>query len=374
MKSSIKKILILEVIMLLVIITTFFSPFLFNHYKYLIFLLLSGFVFVGMFGVDTNRTPDSKEISKTTLIYLLFYFLLTFLSGLFIGFARTIYSWSMVNLVKNILPAVTVLLVSELLRYQIVRKSNNSKICIILAFFIFALLDISIGFNNYNLKIKNELYEFIGLITIGSIAKNLLMTIYCLKGDYVNSILYRMVMDVYIFLVPIVPNFGVYIESVIMVLVPSILGFIIAKKRGRKEDKPQKKQSSSIAFAVLVILLTTLVLLNSGFFKYQTIVIGSNSMVPVIRKGDVVLMQKLNNKEINKLKEGQILVFRYDGKLISHRINKIVVRNDERYFITKGDANSQVDGVMIDKSKVVGKVNFRIKYIGLPSVWLSELF
>lgn len=374
MKSSIKKILILEVIMLLVIITTFFSPFLFDNYKYLIFLLVSGFVSVFLVGFDTIRSPRSKEILKTIIIYLLFYFLLAYMAGLFVGFARTIYSWTSVNLIKNILPAVTVLLVSEFMRYQLVKKSNHNKICVILAFLIFTLLDISIGFNNYDLSIKGELYEFIGLISIGSIAKNVLMLIFCIKGDYVDSIAYRLVMDVYVYLVPIVPNFGIYLDSVIMVLLPALLGLIVLTKRMRKVEKPNAKKKSSIVFFTVTGILLVLVLLNSGFIKYQTVVIGSNSMLPVIRKGDVVMMSKLNDNEYKKLEVGEILVFRHEGKLICHRIHEILKKNDQIYYITKGDANKQVDAVIIDKTKAVGVVKFTIKYVGLPSVWLSEAF
>ena len=66
--------------------------------------------------------------------------------------------------------------------------------------------------------------------------------------------------------------------------------------------------------------------------------------------------------------------FKYDNKIISHRVVDKVERNGKIYYETKGDANDQRDGALIDKEKVLGKTLFRIKYIGLPSIWLNELF
>ena len=63
----------------------------------------------------------------------------------------------------------------------------------------------------------------------------------------------------------------------------------------------------------------------------------------------------------------------YVGQTI-HRIVEIRVVNGETRYITQGDANKGVDsGYRVD-SDIQGLVNLRIKYIGLPTLWLSSLF
>lgn len=374
MKDSVKKLLFIEIFMIIVVISTFFQPVLFKDYRYLIFLTIMGFVSYFFIGIDTTRMPDSKKILKNTAIVLLLYFFISYFLGFFIGFSKTIYSFGFTNLVKNIIPTITIIVVCELLRYQLIKKSNNNKLVIVLSFLIFIMLDMSIGLHNYNLSVKDELYEFIGIVSMGSIAKNILMTTYAIRGDYFDAFIYRFVMELYIFIVPVIPGFSVYIDSIFGIIVPVITCFVIINMKEKTIIKPKNRRRNNIIFFTVLFTLSFLVLLNSGFFKYQTIVIGSNSMKPKIYKGDVVLVERLNDKEKKELKIGDILIFKNQNKIISHRIYNIIERNNDRYYITKGDANEKPDAGATETRNVIGVVRLRFKKIGLISVWLNELF
>lgn len=375
MKDSTKKALIIEIVMLLVIISNFFIPYLFKDYKYLIFLLLSGIGIYATIGIDIQKSPKEKTVLKSMIIYLMIYFFLVYLLGLYIGFNRTIYSYTLSNLIKNILPTITIIVVSETLRYQLIKKTNNNKLIIVLSFILFLLLDACIGFYNYNLNIQQELYEYIGIVILGGISKNILMTVLDIKVDYVTAIIYRIIMEIYIYLVPIVPALGPYINSIVVIVLPIILTFMVLNTlKRRKLEKPNRKKKFNFIYFIIILILLVLILLNSGFFKYQNLVIGSNSMQPFMSKGDVVLIEKLKGKELEQLKKGDILVFRYDNKIITHRIYKKIEKPDGNYFITKGDNNNQADDTVIGKDRIIGIVRYRIEKVGLPSIWLNELF
>ena len=116
-----------------------------------------------------------------------------------------------------------------------------------------------------------------------------------------------------------------------------------------------------------------MILINSGYFKYRTFTIGSNSMLSYMARGDVVVVEKYGENELRNIDVGDILLFYYEDKIISHRVIRITKRNGQFYFKTKGDNNDQPDGGIVDKTRVIGVVKLRIKYIGLPSVWLQEL-
>ena len=374
MKDSVKKLLFIELFMIIVVLSTFFQPILFKDYRYLIFLTIMGFLSYFFIGIDTTRMPDSKKILKNTAVVLLIYFFITYFLGFFIGFSKTIYSFGFTNLVKNIIPTITIIVVCELLRYQIIKKSNNNKLVIILSFLIFVMLDMSIGLHNYDLSVKDDIYEFIGIVSMGSIAKNILMTTYAIRGDYFDAFVYRFVMELYIFIVPVIPGFSVYIDSILGIIVPVITCFVIINMKEKTIIKPKNRRRNNIIFFTVLFTLSFLVLLNSGLFKYQTIVIGSNSMKPKIAKGDVVLVERLNDKEKKELKVGDILIFKNQNKIISHRIYNIIERNNERYYVTKGDYNEKPDAGATDNKNVIGVVRLRFKKIGLISVWLNELF
>ncbi|MBR4618257.1 MAG: signal peptidase I [Bacilli bacterium] len=375
MKDSVKRLLVIEVLIAVIAIANFFVENILSDYKYLILLILANIFVYFNVGLKLQKRLGSKNTLQNVLIWLLMFFLVTYLTGLVIGFVRTIYSYSFTNLVKNILPTITFIVFTEVLRYQFISKSNNNKLIIILSFIAFTLLDISIGFYNYSFRISDQIYEFIGITILGSITKNLLLTIIDVRSDYISSLVYRLIMDVYIFLVPIVPNFGPYINSIILIAYPILLSFMIIRTTQKKKlSMPNEKNRNNVIYITVFTILLILVGLNSGFFKYQTLVIGSNSMKPSIVRGDVVLINKLNIKQQNILKKGDVIVFRYDGKLVAHRIYSIMERKEERFYVTKGDGNSQADNSIIEAKDVVGIVKFKIEKIGLPSIWLYDLF
>ena len=97
-------------------------------------------------------------------------------------------------------------------------------------------------------------------------------------------------------------------------------------------------------------------------------------MTPTIKKGDAVVIQKISEEEFLRLEEGNIIAFKQDGRIIVHRINKITLQQDSIKIITKGDANKEEDNYEITYDNLEGIINLKIPYIGLPTIWVKELF
>ena len=68
-------------------------------------------------------------------------------------------------------------------------------------------------------------------------------------------------------------------------------------------------------------------------------VIGSNSMNTYIYRGDVIIARRANSKEVKNIKKGEILVFRWNNKIISHRVYNVIKKDGKVYFKTKGEKN-----------------------------------
>ena len=115
-------------------------------------------------------------------------------------------------------------------------------------------------------------------------------------------------------------------------------------------------------------------MLTSGLFKYKTIVIASGSMEPIIYRGDISIIRKLSDSEKERLTEGEIIVFKMDGKTVIHRINGIIKSGNDIFYRTKGDNNDTVDNYLIEKKDIIAVSKCIIKYIGFPSLWLSEMW
>lgn len=372
MKKSLKQLLTIQIFMLLVIITGFFYGSIFENNLEVLFLLVSFIALYSVFKIDLKNDYKYKQILKIVITCLLFYFVFIYVAGLFTGFAKTIYIFNFNNFIYNIIPTIIYIILMECIRTIYINKSNNNKIIIILSCIIFILYDSFSKYYLYDFKVSDELYEYIGLIVLTSIARNIFLTILCSKSNVINCVIYRIITEIYIFLVPIVPNFGPYINSVLEIALPLIIGLILIRPPIRILASPKKSKYSRTLSVVITAILLLIVLLNSGFIKYQMFVIGSNSMNTYIYRGDVIIARRTNNKEIKNIKKGEILVFRYNNKIISHRVYKIIKRDNKLYFKTKGDNNDQVDDNIVKEKDIIGTVSFRIKYIGLPSIWLRE--
>lgn len=372
MKKSLQQLLTIQFFMLLVIITGFFYGSIFEKNLEILFLLVSFIALYSAFKIDLKNDYKYKQVLKTVITCLLFYFVFIYVAGLFTGFARTVYTFNFNNFIYNIIPTIIYIVLMECIRSIYIDKSNNNKIIIVLTCIIFILYDSFSKYYLYNFKVSDELYEYIGLIVLTSIARNILLTILCSKSNVINCIIYRIITEVYIFLVPIVPNFGPYINSVLEIALPLIIGLILIRPPIRILASPKKSKYSRTLSLVITAILLLIVLLNSGFIKYQMFVIGSNSMNKYIYRGDVIIARRTNSKEIKNIKKGDILVFRWNNKIISHRVYKIIRRDNKLYFKTKGDNNDQIDDNIAKEKDIIGTVSFRIKYIGLPSIWLRE--
>ena len=92
---------------------------------------------------------------------------------------------------------------------------------------------------------------------------------------------------------------------------------------------------------------------------YPIAAISSNSMWPILEKGDLILVKGVKKDDI---KIGDIIVYRVEDGFIIHRVIKL----KDKTLITKGDANTNSDAP-IQYEKVVGKtVNINEKPLVIP--------
>ena len=101
-------------------------------------------------------------------------------------------------------------------------------------------------------------------------------------------------------------------------------------------------------------------------FKYKPLVVLTGSMEPTFKVGSIIYYK---NVAQNEIKKGDIITFKYDNTLISHRVNNIV----NNLYETKGDANNTVDAKKITYNDIVGKdMNFCIPYLGYYVKFIND--
>ena len=375
MKRGYKRLLIFEIsIMIILFLNSFVSSILSSNLK-IVFLILILLLFKFLFGFEKDRHRYTKSVCMEIIIYLLIYFIFYYLFGLLIGFVRTVNYLSVEGITKVILPFIITVILQEILRYMMLSKSEGSKLLVVTTCILFILLNL-VGTHNLNtFRTAYSTFMFIAIYLLPTITKNVFCCYVAIKSGYKPVILYLLVVGGYSFFVPITPNPNVYLYSIIELIIPMVYFYGLYRffSKERDEDvvrKNQKDKALSLILPTMAVLF--FVYITSGYFHYHAIAIASGSMTPVILKGDVVVIEKID-KKFGDLKVGQVIAYKKDGIIVVHRLCNIVKVNGEYFFYTKGDANDFVDNYKITEDMVIGTVNVRIPYIGYPTVWLNNL-
>lgn len=122
------------------------------------------------------------------------------------------------------------------------------------------------------------------------------------------------------------------------------------------------KKINDIVLSIETVVLIAIVILNvfPWFINMEHYVVLSGSMEPEIHTGAMVYVDK--NATVENIKVGDIIAFKTNTVLVTHRVEKKDDKN--KVFITKGDANENVDFAPVPYDMYVGKTVFSIPYFG----------
>ena len=137
-----------------------------------------------------------------------------------------------------------------------------------------------------------------------------------------------------------------------------------------KKRKDINTRIKKIIFIFLVIILYNVVLLymsyidkfdTPSFYIYKAYLISTESMEPELKKGDAIIIKKVAE---DQLRVNDIVTFKINGEIITHRIVRIDDVNSEKFYITKGDNNNVEDSDELKFSDIEGKQIIKIPHLG----------
>ena len=374
MKKSYKRLLIFEIILFILLLLNSFISSILSKYNIIIILIIATILFKLIFGLEKDHHRGTKDLILEFIAIILIFFILFYLSGLYLGFIRTGNYFDKSGLKYFLIPITLINIIKEYLRYNINEKGEGSKIIIFISILLFIYIDISSAININIFTSAYNTFVFIALYILPSISSNLTCTYIAKKFGYKPNIIWLLVIRLYYYILPIVPKAGEYLESLILILFPLILTFRVYLIITKLDDLPLERnyQNPNWTFVIIVTILTCMmVYFSSGLFHYYAVSIGSGSMSPKINKGDVVIIEKTTNPKY--LKEGEVIAYKYKDRIIVHRLYKKINDQKEYFYYTKGDANKDVDNYAIKQEMLIGKVTHKIKYLGWPVIWLNNL-
>ena len=138
--------------------------------------------------------------------------------------------------------------------------------------------------------------------------------------------------------------------------------------------KIKKNEEIKNIFFVLIYIISVPIILFSIFlmlielgknndvpeflnFEFYTVV--SDSMMPKLKKNDVIIVKK--NVKLENIKEGNIITFKNKyGEIITHRVSQIRKTGNYISFTTKGDSNEKEDSEPVDSKMIIGRVVYTL--------------
>ena len=237
------------------------------NFCFWIFMLFISYI---LLGYTKNRSITKKQTIQFILIYCLLYFILIYFLGIITGFNTVPYSHKIISIIKNIFLPITLIISKEFIRYMLIFKNRFSKRNVLLINFIFILIDIVTVIDLYQFNTALLVFTFIGEVVLTSIYNNSLESLISYNNGPIPPIIFRLIMELYFYFVPIIPNLGIYLKTVITVCLPVLLILCLNKLCYNYKNVSKKKVSISKMYITipLVIIFISVCSLVSGIFKY----------------------------------------------------------------------------------------------------------
>lgn len=340
----------------------------------LFWLILSGILCFAM-----GKTFDNKKLKKNiiqfTTVAVLVYIITYLLSGLFVTFGNNPYNTSFFGLIKNIWMLGIVVCAKEYVRYKLINnvyEKDKIKIAVLISI-VYILMDIEFGRFIGHTVATLTIIKYISQVIIPSIAKNVLFSYTAMHSNWLPAAIYQFITNLYYWVSPILPNSPWAMTSIIDTVIPVILFLYIRYEKNKLSPQKDRQMlintnpGSIIPFIIAIILVIWFAL---GIFPIKPVAIATGSMEKELYTGDVAIIKKCNANDVNV---GDIIEYQMEGYTVIHRIVQKNQRNGVFYFTTKGDNNNAPDAEEVREKQLIGKVVFKIKYIGYPAIWLHLL-
>ncbi|MBR1654701.1 MAG: signal peptidase I [Clostridia bacterium] len=307
---------------------------------------------------DHTRFKGKKEKIKTTLIIVIIYYILYFLLGLVLGYKKSPYGRSFFVIIKNLFYIVGLIAMQDYVRTKVM-NNQRKKLNYILFTFIFVLLRLDYSEGIAVFSSGEKIFEYFASVIMPEIAKGCVCSYLAISGGVGLVYAYSIPVALFQVLSPVFPDLDWFLKSIFDILISLILFLynnyehtIKTTRMTRKEKKkinPVKKIPAIFALLFVAAFI-------AGFLPAKPVAIMSYSMVPTFSRGAVVISVKTNQKDLEKLKVGDILHYKSENGEVIHRIVEIQKDEDGNLlFKTQGDNNGSADSKLVEEEQVIRK-------------------
>lgn len=325
-----------------------------------------------LLGKSTENRKLKKPIIQYMIIAVLAYIIIYMISGLFVTFGKNPYNTSFTGLIHNLWIFGVTLIVKEYIRYKLIDNVYDKDKTKIAIFISIVYILIEIEFNRFIGKTVTPfmITKYCMQTVLPMIAKNIVFSYTARYCGCIPAMIYQIVTNLYYWVSPIIPNAPWVMTAIIDTTIPIILFLYIRYVKNKLDIFKSRENiinSDPRNIIPLVIAIILAIWFAIGIFPIKPVAIASGSMEKELFVGDVAIIQKCNANDVNV---GDIIEYQMEGYTVIHRVIEKKQTKGEYYFITKGDNNGSPDKEEVREEQLIGKVIFKIKYLGYPAIWL----
>jgi len=297
---------------------------------------------------------------------------LYYLTGTHFGFYKSSTPLTVGSFFKRILPISAIIITTEFIRYVLL--GQNARLMGMVAYLSGVLSEILVFATFDSMTSFNRFVDAIGLYLLPAITANLLYNFLAKDYGFLPGTVYRLIMTLYPYVLPVYPQTPDAIVSLAKLLLPLFIYVFLHAlyAKGKKHyEKPKSRAIEWTAMGLSAIFMISIVLLISGEFRYRALVIATESMTGEINKGDAVVYEVYDDHFI---REQDVIVFLKNGSRIVHRVVRVEHIDGVNRYYTKGDANEDPDTGFITDADIEGVVLFKVPYLGYTTILLRDSF
>ncbi len=337
----------------------------------LFWLLLAGFLYLTL-GKSIENKKMKKSIIQYTIVAILTYILIYMISGIVVTFGKNPYDTTVFGIITNIWMFGVAIVSKEYIRYKLidnVYEKDKTTISILISI-VYVTIDIDISRFIGNSVATYSCIRYIVQNILPEITTNVVFSYTARYGNWIPGVLYKLCTNIYYWISPIIPNTPWVMTAIVDTTIPVILFLYIRYEKNKldifrtKENIINSDPRNVIPLVIAIILAIWFAI---GIFPIKPVAIASGSMEKELYVGDIAIIKKCNANDVNV---GDIIEYQMDGYTVIHRIIEKKQKNGEFLFITKGDNNQMADSENVKEKQLIGKVIFKIKYLGYPAIWL----
>ncbi|MEL1135345.1 signal peptidase I [Desulfitobacterium sp. THU1] len=296
------------------------------------------------------------------------------LAGLVDGLGKSPYDHSAFGLISNVLIVGSVLVGRELARHYLVNSITREENYRVFLAVTILMTIISFPITKYSGLISyEEIAKFLAQFLVPEFTKNLLATVLVFYGGPLASIIFIGTLEAFHWLSPILPDLKWITAALVGILTPVfLLSYvqIIYEDETRKRRRDKEQEENPLSWIITTLISIGIVWFSVGVFPIYPSVIATGSMIPMIQPGDVILVDK--KIDVMRLATGDVIQFRRDDILISHRIIEVIEKDGIKSYKTQGDNNSGPDRELVKPENIKGSIIKVVPNIGWPTLLIKS--